>query len=115
MRKIAVSCKRTSKHVVKDCDGKSVEAFLCVFDEELLSFLEKAKKENLLSYKIKGKLLTDTGVELAECALEVTEEDSFIMYDGYLGHPAKRNLNEYNHDNFQDIAIDFQEELDLSK
>lgn len=115
MRKIIINYTSQSKYTAKDYEGRAVKAFEFTFDDRLLAVLEKAKTEDLVSFKVKGQLFTDTGVKLAECSLEVIGEQTFISYDGYLGNPARFELFNDNDHRFESIACDFQEELDISK
>lgn len=115
MRKIIVNHTSLSKYTAKDCDGNKVKAFEFTFDHKLLAVLEKAKTEDLVSFKVNGQLFTDTGVKLSECSYEVIVDQTFISYDGYLGDLACFELCNDNDHRFESIACNLQNELDISK
>ena len=115
MRKIIVNHASQSKYDVKDLDGKPVKAFEFIFDDHLLTVLETLSTGDLKSYKVKGRLFTDTGIELANCDLEVSDGDKYISYDGFLRNAAGFELCGNNDFHFERIATDQQNELELSK
>lgn len=115
MRKIIVGYTSKSKYTARDADNKPIQAFEFIFDDAVLTALEQIQSEDLAMYGVMGKAVSDTGMSLGDCKLLVSGDEKQVFYEGYQGHQQAFTVGKCNDGQFETVASEFQEKIELSK